>query len=57
MTPPTPAAPPLRNPKKQPYVPHYELETIGVHPEHSYAYTENKLRTEWNPPQGRRDYY
>ncbi|GEM_PF-4347144 len=46
-----------RNPKKLPYVPHYELETIGVHPEHSYAYTENKLRAEWNPPQGRRDYY
>jgi hypothetical protein len=52
-----PGGPDARNPKKPLEVPHYELETIGVHPEHSYAYTENKLRVEWNPPQGRRDYY
>ena len=52
-----PGGPDARNPDKLAQVPHYELETIGVHPEHSYAYTENKLRAEWNPPQGRRDYY
>jgi hypothetical protein len=52
-----PGGPDARNPKKPLQVPHYELETIGVHPEHSYAFTENKIRAEWNPPQGRRDYY
>ncbi|MGI4759976.1 MAG: type VI secretion system tube protein TssD [Janthinobacterium lividum] len=52
-----PGGPDARNPAKPLQVPHYELETIGVHPKHSYAYTENKLRAEWNPPQGRRDYY
>jgi hypothetical protein len=52
-----PGGPDARNPKKLPQVPHYELEAIGVHPEHSYAYTENKLRAEWNPPQGQREYY
>ena len=52
-----PGGPDPRNPKKPHLVPHYELETIGVHPEHAYAYTENQIRAEWNPPQGRRDYY
>jgi hypothetical protein len=52
-----PGGPDPRNPKKPLQVPHYELETIGVHPEHSYAYTENKIRAEWNPPQGLRAYY
>jgi type VI secretion system secreted protein VgrG len=52
-----PGGPDPRNPEKSLQVPHYELETIGVHPEHTYAYTENQIRAEWNPPQGRRDYY
>jgi hypothetical protein len=52
-----PGGPDSRNLNKPLQVPHYELETIGVHPEHSYAYTENKIRAEWNPPQGLRAYY
>jgi hypothetical protein len=52
-----PGGPNARDPDKLLQVPHYELETIGVHPQHSYAYTENKLRSEWNPPQSRREYY
>ncbi|HEX8504554.1 MAG TPA: type VI secretion system tube protein TssD [Hymenobacter sp.] len=52
-----PGGPDHRNPKKPLVVPAYELDALGVHPEHQYSLTENKIRAEWNPPQGRRDYY
>ena len=52
-----PGGPDSRNPKKLLTVPAYELDTLGVHPEHQYAFTENKIRAEWNPPQGLRSYY
>ena len=54
---PNPGGPDSRNPDKHPIVRGYELDAIGVHPEHQYAFTENKIRAEWNPPQGQRDYY
>lgn len=52
-----PGGPDPRNPAKPLTVPAFELDTVGVHPAHQYAFTENKIRAEWNPPQGRRDYY
>ena len=52
-----PGGPDPRHPAKPLRVPEFELDTIGVHPIHQYALTENQIRAEWNPPQGRRDYY
>ncbi|RZK22564.1 MAG: hypothetical protein EOO56_08130 [Hymenobacter sp.] len=52
-----PGGPDSRNPDKPLTVPHYELDAIGVNPEYSYRFTENRVRAEWNPPQERRDYY
>lgn len=52
-----PGGPDSRNLKKPLTVPHYELDAIGINPDYSYPFTENQVRAEWNPPQGRRDYY
>jgi hypothetical protein len=35
----------------------FELETLGVPPYHTYSFSENKIRSEWNPPQTARKYY
>jgi hypothetical protein len=35
----------------------YELETVGVPPYNTYALSENKIRSEWNPPQTLRTRY
>jgi len=35
----------------------YELETVGAPPYNTYALSENKIRSEWNPPQTLRTRY
>ncbi|RZK32291.1 MAG: hypothetical protein EOO61_17065 [Hymenobacter sp.] len=45
------------NPHKLSEVGVYELEAVGVPPHDTYPFTENKIRSEWNPPQTRRTYY
>lgn len=34
-----------------------ELDAVGIPPYNLYPFNENKLRTEWNPPQPNREWY
>ena len=49
---------PVGKATSQPATAHaYELETVGVPPYNTYALSENKIRSEWNPPQTLRTRY
>ena len=45
------------NPDKPAVVHIFELETIGIPPHDQYPFSENKIRSEWNPPQTERGHY
>jgi hypothetical protein len=47
----------MLNPHRAPEADIRELEAVGVPPHDHYAVNENKIRSEWNPPQPVREYY
>jgi hypothetical protein len=54
---PNPGGPSALDPNKMPIVHTFELETVGAPPHDRYALSENKIRSEWDPPQPLRAYY
>jgi hypothetical protein len=52
-----PGGPWAQDPKKLLEVHTFELETVGAPPHDRYALSENKIRSEWDPPQPLRAYY
>jgi len=50
-------SPTTPNPHQAPEADVRELEAVGVPPHNHYVVNENKIRSEWNPPQPVREYY